>query len=339
MNQNLINNLAQPVNHVASAYEARTGQLEAKREQDQAKEAAAQQQRDNDMLKVFEFAGDGNIEQAKYLAQSKGLEIPEDIYSNADFAKGLSTAGSFYGDDPAGAQRFTMAWMQTQDAPSYADRVLMASQMAGAPIDPSDRNFQQKIRFEQWKLQNLPQTGGEFSLSPGQTRYDAQGKVVANVPAEPPVSLFQAQQSAINAARSGSIGRMAPEEEQRIIDEATARWNAAYSGGGGQAPTAPQNNTVSNGLVGGDPLQTSINAINQQQSQIGANPYQRADIPAQPMQPAQPEPQPQASDVQRVHAVQQALINGHSSNDIVQKLIQSGYTEQQATDLVIQAGG
>lgn len=146
-----MNNLAQPVNHVAQAYEARTNQLTQQREADEDKAAAAQQQRDNDMLKVFEFAGDGRTEEAKYLAQAKGLDVPDQIYSNGDFAKGLATAGNFYGDDPAGAQRFTMAWMQTQDIPDYGQRVIQSSRLAGQPIDPEDRKFQQQLRLEQFK--------------------------------------------------------------------------------------------------------------------------------------------------------------------------------------------
>ncbi len=149
---NIINGLAQPVNHVAQAYERRTQKIENDRKEEQANQAAAVKQRDEQMLQVFEFAGDGRTEEAKILAQQKGLNVPEEIYSNGDFAKGLAAAGSFYGDDPQGAQRFAMAWMQTRDNPDYAQRVLKASQMAGKPIDPEDRRFQQKMALEKWKV-------------------------------------------------------------------------------------------------------------------------------------------------------------------------------------------
>lgn len=164
MNDRLLNSLASPVNHVAQAYEARTTQLEGQRKERQAAEAmalkerkaedaAAQQQRDNDMLKVFEFAGDGMVAEAQTYAQQKGLQIPNEIYANADFSKGLATAGTFYGDDPAGAQRFTMAWMQTTDIPDYGQRVLRASQLAGQPLNPDDREFQRQLKMEAFKNQ------------------------------------------------------------------------------------------------------------------------------------------------------------------------------------------
>ena len=151
MNQNLLNQISQPVNHVAKAYEARSGQLQQQRDAKQAAELEVQKQRDNDMLKVFEFAGDGRVDEAKIYAQRKGIEIPNEIMGNADMAKGLSFAGKFYGDDPAGAQQFSLAWMQTRNEPDTATRILKASQIAGIPIDPEDRKFRNEVNLEQFK--------------------------------------------------------------------------------------------------------------------------------------------------------------------------------------------
>ncbi len=228
MNQNLMNNLSQPVNHVAQAYEQRTDQLTQQREADEAKASAAQQQRDNDMLKVFEFAGDGRTEEAKYLAQAKGLEVPEQIYTNGDFAKGLSTAGNFYGDDPAGAQRFTMAWMQTQSIPDYAQRVIESSKIAGIPINPENRKFQQQIQLERFKA-DLKRDGRREDL--------------------------------FIDATTESLGSFTPD------DQAGTKALEAYD----QAFPRTQ---PSAGLVGGDPMANSQSAIQQRQSEIGANPYQ-----------------------------------------------------------------
>lgn len=151
MNQNILNQISQPVNHVAKAYEARSGQLQQQRDAKQAAELEVQKQRDNDILKVFEFAGDGRIDEAKIYAQRKGIEIPNEIMGNADMAKGLSFAGKFYGDDPAGAQQFSLAWMQTRNEPDTATRILKASQIAGIPIDPEDRKFRNEVNLEQFK--------------------------------------------------------------------------------------------------------------------------------------------------------------------------------------------
>ena len=143
--------LAQPVNNVAQAYQAKTQQIEGERQKEQQARARATKARDNQMLKVFEFAGDGMVNEAKHYAQTNGLEIPDAVFSDADFAKGLQTAGDFYGNDPAGAQKFTMAWAKTKGLGSYADRVLQSSKIAGLPINTADRNFQEKMKLEQFK--------------------------------------------------------------------------------------------------------------------------------------------------------------------------------------------
>lgn len=216
MSQQLMKSLAQPVNHAAQAYEARTNQLTQQREADEAKAAAAQQQRDNDMLKVFEFAGDGRTEEAKYLAQAKGLEVPEQIYQNGDFAKGLATAGNFYGDDPSGAQRFTMAWMQTRDIPDYAQRVIRTSQIAGSPIDPEDRKFQQQLRLEQFKsdlksqgrredlfIDTTKEAFGNFALTPDEMKGAGSGALESYDAAFPRTGQGQPSAGLVNYGAGG----------------------------------------------------------------------------------------------------------------------------------------
>lgn len=212
MNQNLVSSLAQPVNHVAQAYEARTGQLEAKRKEEKNEQAQIQQQRDNDMLKVFEFAGDGRVNEAKYYADSKGLQVPEQVYQNADFAKGLTLAGKIYGDDPAAAQKFTTAWMQNPQG-DFQTRLVSAQQAAGVPINSNDREYQRKIAFEMWKLKNIPE--------------------------KPPVSRFEAGQDAYNEVMGGVLAT--PEQGDQARQEAFKYWDQEY----GSAPG------VSSGLTGG----------------------------------------------------------------------------------------
>lgn len=151
MNQNLLNQISQPVNHVARAYEARSGQLQQQRDAKQAAELEVQKQRDNDMLKVFEFAGDGRIEEAKIFAQRKSIEIPPEIMNNADMARGLALSGKFYGDDPAGAQKFAVAWMQTRHIPDYGERILQTSRMTPSPIHTEDRKYINELGMEQFK--------------------------------------------------------------------------------------------------------------------------------------------------------------------------------------------
>lgn len=226
MSQGLLNNLANPTNHVAEAYQARTKQFD-----DQ------QRQKDNDMLKVFEFAGDGHIEEARYYAQNKGLEVPQEIYSNADFAKGLTLAGKIYGDDPVAAQKFTTAWIQNPQG-DFQSRLAAAQQAAGKVIDPLDREFQRKIRLEQWKIDHK---GREpYTLSPGETRYEG-GKAVASTPAKPPIDRFKAGADAYNA--SVQSGLSTPQQAEAARQSAYQEWDAIY----GQNPAG----AASQGLVGG----------------------------------------------------------------------------------------
>lgn len=269
----VLSSLAQPTNYVAQAYESRTNQLEGERSQ----EAETQRQSDNDMLKVFEFAGDGHVNEAKHYAQLKGLQVPEEIYSNADFAKGLNLSGKFYGDDPVAAQKFTTAWMSSPGG-DFNQRFTLAQQAAGVPVNPQDRDYQRKIQFEEWKLKNLPNQSGGFSLTGGQTRYDAGGNVLASQPAQPPVSRFEAGQKAYNEV-AGS-GLASPEQAENARLQAIQYWDEAY--GQPQQPAQPvfQGRGASTGLTNADPLQASQQAIGQREGEIGVNPYQTAPLPA-----------------------------------------------------------
>lgn len=202
--EQILNSIANPVNHVAQAYTARTNQLEA----DQKAET---QQRDNDMLKVFEYAGDGRTDEAKYYAQQKKLEVPQEIFSNADFAKGLALSGKFYGDDPEGAQKFTLAWVSNPNG-DFLSRFNAATQTAGAPKLKAS-TLDNKIQFEMWKLQNIPE--------------------------KPPISRYEAGQKAYNASLQG--GMALPADMEAARQKAMLDWDAEFG-----SPATP-----STGLVGG----------------------------------------------------------------------------------------
>lgn len=237
MDNNIVNRIANPVNEVASAYQGRTNQLTQQREAESAKEAAAQQQRDNEMLKVFEFAGDGYVDEARYYAQQKGIEVPDAVYKNADFAKGLTLAGKIYGNDPAAAQKFTQAWMGTQG--DFDTRLTQAQQAAGVPINPEDRELQRKIEFERWKLNNVPRGSDSFTLGPNDVRYGSDGTEIARGPSQPPISRYEAGQKAYNEAMGSLTG--SPDIAEQAMQRAYAEWDAAYGNqGGGQQPMQNQ---------------------------------------------------------------------------------------------------
>lgn len=144
-------NEANSLNPTKDAFDRRTKELERNRALEQAAEIEAKNKRDNDMLKIFEMYGDGNIEQADYLAKSGGYNIPPEIRNNADMAKGISLSGKLYGKDPVGGQKFALAWIQNNNIQDFAQRVLKSSEMAGIPIDPNDKKFQQQIALERFK--------------------------------------------------------------------------------------------------------------------------------------------------------------------------------------------
>lgn len=162
--QNLLQNLTQGANPMSEAFEARTAQLDQKRAEEQAAAAEQQKQRDNDMHEVFKYAGDGFVDEARYLAQQKGLEIPDQVYSNATFAKGLALSKDLYDGEPEKAQRYVTAFNAT---PGDLQARHQAGIGAGGPAISSDmRSLNKQIAFEQWKRKNpSPTTGaGHWSV-------------------------------------------------------------------------------------------------------------------------------------------------------------------------------
>lgn len=146
-------------NPVSSAFEARTEKIKADRanevkaERDQLTFDQAQQDRkDNEMLKVFELAGDGFVDEARFYAQEKGIQVPDEVIQNADFAKGASLAGKIYGDNPAAAQKFTQAWISTPG--DFNLRLKAGEAAAGVAINPENRQLQKEIALESWKQKN-----------------------------------------------------------------------------------------------------------------------------------------------------------------------------------------
>lgn len=240
---NLIGNIAQPVNHVAQAFDARSTQLDQQREKEQAQIAEAERQKDADFHKVVTYAGDGLVEEAKYFAKQKGIDVPEAVFSNGTFAKGLSMAGNIYADDPEKANIFTQAFMGAQG--DLNAKFQAGIQVAGKPVSQSDRDFMNFVRKEQWKLKNNPSGGSGFTLSPGETRYDASAKPIATAPGkagedESEKYASKIWQDTYLAAIEGDglsvASRKSPQEAEQIANEAAEGYRRAF---GGQAPAAP----------------------------------------------------------------------------------------------------
>jgi len=203
--------------------------------------------KDADMLKVFEFAGAGYVDEARYLAQQKGLQVPDEIYSNADFAQGLSMAGKIYGDDKVAAQKFTQAWLATPPGTDTQARLSAAQQAAGLATNPEDRTLQRQISLEKWKINNRVGDGTDrsFTLTPGQVRYDASGQPIASVPPDASDAKTKYVQDIVSSAMNSSMGQQI--DMNKIANEAAAQYDqlfgstAATAGGGVTTPmVSPQ---------------------------------------------------------------------------------------------------
>lgn len=237
---------AQSANNVGDAFDSRTAQLEQER-------AQKEKQQDADFHTVVKYASDGLTNEARYFAQQKGINVPDEVFKNGDFAKGLSIAGDLY-DDPATAQKFTTAYMSTQgDAMSRYSAGLGA---AGKPMSKSDR----ELALYAKKLQMQQQYGGGadkgFSLSAGETRYDSNGNVIAASPKQDD-GAYEAGVKAVNAYLSGGVG-VTDDGMQKVYDAAVSRYkdmhpqqatSAAppqstnpYAGRGNPAVTTPYQN-------------------------------------------------------------------------------------------------
>lgn len=304
----LIGAIAQPTNHIAQAYGARTQQLDQKRQQEQQEQQRQEQQRDADFHKVVTYAGDGLVEEAKYFAQQKGLQVPEAVFKNGTFAKGLSMAGSIYADDPEKAQIFTDAFMKTEG--DLNTRFQTGIQVAGKPVSQSDRDFQNFVRKEQWKLKNNPSGGSGFTLSPGASRYDAAGNVIATAPGKPmgaegdDVAKYASklyQDTYLKAIEGDGLtagSQKSPEEAHALATQAAENYKRAFGGQAVGSPDAPT------GAEGMPQAQISPGLVADQMPTI-----QQPDL---------------ISETELNAMVEEAARNGYSREDLIQELERRG---------------
>jgi len=229
---------ANSTNNVRDAFDSRTAQMEQQR-------AKEEKQRDDDFHTVVKYASDGLTNEAKYFAQQKGINVPEEVYKNADFAKGLAIAGDLY-DDPAAAQKFTTAYVSAQgDRMSRYNAALAAG---GKPLGKDERELNLYARKLQMQQQYGDKADKGFSLSPGESRYDSNGNIVASSPKEDN-GAYEAYAKAYNAAISS--GLMTEEMADAAAKRAVAQYMSMkpqqqltnpYAGRGNPAINTPYNN-------------------------------------------------------------------------------------------------
>lgn len=316
--------MSEGANPAASAFDAKTQQLTQQRDADvsrQREEQRYQQEQtdrqDDAFHKVVQFAGDGYIEEAKYFAQKRGLQVPEQVFTNADFAKGLAISRDLYAHDPAQAQKFATAWQATQgDLPT---KYMAARTAAGDPISDDDRDYRNFVRKEQFKMAHEKPSYDNLKYEDG-TWYDLSAK---GGPAP---------------AGGGSVGGVSQKEQQETWDKA---YVAAIEMGG----------TVEKGIAAGN---AAVEAKNQAfpaalQRQTPEMPVMQntpaaggasglTSLPAQPAAPAQPDP----GAIQRAtYDVQQALMGGMTPDQIKDGLVQRGIPPAEAQAFIesVASGG
>lgn len=224
-------------NSAGAAFDSRTAQLEQER-------AQKEKQRDADFHTVVKYASDGLTNEARYYAQQKGINVPDAVYKNADFAKGLAIAGDLY-DDPTSAQKFATAYLSTGG--DLMGKYTAGLGAAGKPMSKTDRDL---IAYGK-KLQMQAQYSGGgssgadrgFSLSAGQTRYDANGNIIAAAPDS--TSDFDIWKKTYDASISSGLKDEA--EARAAADAAVAQRKAMqtpqpqnpYAGAGNPAINTP----------------------------------------------------------------------------------------------------
>lgn len=202
------------VNPMGAAFDSRTAVLEQKRKQEQ-------EQKDNDFHTVVKYASEGLTNEARYYAQQKGLSVPDEVYRNADFASALSTAKDLY-DDPIAAQKYATAYMSVQGDRLAKYNAGLAA--AGKPIGKDEREL--NLYARKLAIQQRYSGGGGsdkgFTLSAGQTRYDANGNPVAT--AQDTGGEYEAYSKAYNAAISS--GLMTQEDADNAGKKAVEQYRA-----------------------------------------------------------------------------------------------------------------
>lgn len=128
---------AQSANPTLDAYNTRTQQI--------AQTSLAQQKvQDDNTQRVFDLAAAGHTDEAKFVAQQKGLNIPDQIYQNGALVQSLSLAGKIHPDDPVAAQKFATAFSST---PGDFDTRVNTAMQAAPVTDPNDRKLQRDIQL------------------------------------------------------------------------------------------------------------------------------------------------------------------------------------------------
>lgn len=112
-------------------------------------------ERDTLIGNVLEKAANGEVDLAKYEAKRNGLNIPEEFYSNGDFARAMSLANKAYPDEPDKGQVFVRAFLNSQG--DVQSRALVALKSAGKPTNAGQRSLANSIALAKFNAEQKKQ--------------------------------------------------------------------------------------------------------------------------------------------------------------------------------------
>ncbi len=231
----LISQMPQNPNPEASAFNSETEAL-----QTQAKNTVeTNEAKDHIIGKVLEYAGNGQVDEARFVAQQNGIQLPEQIYTNSKMAKLGSVAAQLYPDDPNKASAYMVAGMHlaaSNPASTFLDWSKAGMASAGTPLTVNQREIN--------KIQALADINSKIPLST-EKRSDANtanaGKFTDQQKANTEAGFGMGQQNPYLLPSGGqpSAGLTAP-----ATDPTAPGIDAnALPAGGSPAPVAPQQPT------------------------------------------------------------------------------------------------
>jgi hypothetical protein len=123
---------------------------------------AMQQENDKKIERVVDMAAAGDVAAAQFFAKQHGINIPQEIFANGDFAKASSLAAKLYPDEADKAQRFAQAFMANPNG-DIGQRAFAAMKVAGTATNAAQRTLNNQIALLKWKAAN-PSASGQLTL-------------------------------------------------------------------------------------------------------------------------------------------------------------------------------
>lgn len=126
-------------------------------------------QRDGVITQVMQMIGNGQTDEARYVAAKNGLAIPDQFYQNSDLAQGMALAQKAYPDEPDKGQNFYKAFIAAPG--DLQSRTQAGMAVAGTPTPLAQRELAKAMALAQFNS-TIPKPfvgpgGSLMMVSPG----------------------------------------------------------------------------------------------------------------------------------------------------------------------------